>query len=141
MFRNVSDVHDHDRGLSPSNATANARRRTHQADIVDKVNAFLRDYTLHPEGAYADTHLLISRRAHDASNDELAVRQIIDLYCKIRNNVTTTPPPSEEIDSDQRPAIYDRHIEGSFLQAIQESNHLLPFLPPPTILHNHNSAW
>ncbi|MAD60714.1 MAG: hypothetical protein CMH49_04245 [Myxococcales bacterium] len=55
------------------------------------MNAFLRDYTLPPEGAYADTHLLISRRAHDASNDELAVRRTMDLYWKkIRNNVTTT---------------------------------------------------
>ena len=90
MFRNVHDFFNHDRGLSLSTAAANARRRTQQADTIAKVNAYLHDYTLPPEGVYADTHLLISRRAHDASNDELAVRRIMDLYWKIRNNVSSS---------------------------------------------------
>ena len=126
-------------------ALANARRRTQQADTIAKVNAYLHDYTLPPEGVYADTHLLISRRAHDASNDELAVRRIMDLYWKIRNNVSTSSSSSSTttnntMDDNKRTAISDKYIETSFLQAIQDSGELLPFLPPPTILHENNGG-
>ena len=144
MFRNVHDFFNHDRGLSLSTAAANARRRTQQADTIAKVNAYLHDYTLPPEGVYADTHLLISRRAHDASNDELAVRRIMDLYWKIRNNVSTssssTTTTNNTMDDNNRTAISDKYIETSFLQAIQDSGELLPFLPPPTILHENNGG-
>ena len=57
---------------------------THQADTIAKVNAYLHhEDTLSPERVFADTHLLISRSAHDASNDKPAVRRIMDLYLKI----------------------------------------------------------
>ena len=91
----MTDFFNHDSHYPMPQQIERERHRKQQADTITKINVYLHHGdTLSPEGVCADTHLLISRRAHDASNGKLVVRRIMDLYLKIRKNVSTSSSSS-----------------------------------------------